>query len=191
MNRFKSYGDTRLKQLIRRADAGQPDSARRALDVLRVGLWFEELRAQSGCETAYGLGRLLQPQTYKEGSTFGGGNPRGTIPQGTTSGQNIFKTEEEGFGAVRALDPRTGEKKWDFKMTDFTDSGILTTASDVLFTGGREGYFFALDARNGKMLWKASVGGRMPAGPMTYAVNGRQYVSIAAGSALFTFTLRQ
>jgi alcohol dehydrogenase (cytochrome c) len=131
------------------------------------------------------------PATYREGQSFGGGNPRGTIPQGTTAGQNVFKTEEEGFGAVRALDPRTGEKKWDFKMTDFTDSGILTTATDVLFTGGREGYFFALDARTGKMLWRASVGGRMPAGPMTYAVNGRQYVSIAAGSALFTFTLRQ
>ena len=67
MNRFKSYRDTRLKQLIQRADAGQPDSARRALDVLRVGLWFEELRAQSGCGAAYSLGRVLQPQTYKGG----------------------------------------------------------------------------------------------------------------------------
>ena len=67
-----------------------------------------------------------------------------------------------------ALDIRTGEKKWGFEMTDVTDTGILTTASDLLFTGGREGYFHALDARTGKLLWKTSVGGPVAAGPMTY-----------------------
>jgi alcohol dehydrogenase (cytochrome c) len=50
-------------------------------------------------------------------------------------------------------DPHTGEKKWKFAMTDVTDSGILTTAADLLFTGGREGYLGALDARNGSLLW--------------------------------------
>ena len=44
-------------------------------------------------------------------------------------------------------------------MNDVTDAGILTTASDLLFSGGREGYFYALDARNGELLWKTSVGG--------------------------------
>lgn len=67
MNRIKFYGDTRLKQLVEHAKAGQPKSARRALDVLRVGLWFEGLRAQLGCATAYGLGQLVQPNTYKKG----------------------------------------------------------------------------------------------------------------------------
>jgi glucose dehydrogenase len=67
----------------------------------------------------------------------------------------------------------------------------LTTASDVLFSGGREGYFFALDARTGELLWKASVGGQVNAGPMSYAVGGRQYVTIAAGSALFAYALPQ
>ena len=43
-------------------------------------------------------------------------------------------------------------------------------ASDLLFSGGREGYFFALDARNGELLWKANVGGAVASGPMTYAV---------------------
>ena len=57
------------------------------------------------------------------------------------------------------MDPKTGEKKWEFKMDDVTDAGVLTTASDLLFSGGREGYFFALDARNGSLLWKAAVGG--------------------------------
>ena len=45
-------------------------------------------------------------------------------------------------------------------MSDLTDAGILTTASDVLFTGGREGYFFALDAMNGSLLWKIQLGVR-------------------------------
>ena len=79
---------------------------------------------------------------------------------------------EDGYGAVQAIDPKTGEQKWEYKMTDVTDSGILTTASDLLFSGGREGYFFALDARTGALLWKASVGGDVSAGPMTYAVAG-------------------
>jgi hypothetical protein len=52
---------------------------------------------------------------------------------------------EEGYGAVQAFDPTTGARKWEFKMADVTDSGILTTASDLLFSGGREGYFLALD----------------------------------------------
>ena len=76
-------------------------------------------------------------------------------------------------------------------MTDVTDSGILTTASDLLFVGGREGYFYALDARTGAMLWRVTVGGQVANGPMTYSVNGKQYVSVAAGNSLFTFALRQ
>ena len=90
---------------------------------------------------------------------------------------------------AKKLDPQSGEQKWEFKLSDVTDSGVLTTASDLLFSGGREGYFYALDARNGKMMWKATLGGQIAAGPMTYSVDGKQYVSIAAGNSLFTFGL--
>jgi alcohol dehydrogenase (cytochrome c) len=92
---------------------------------------------------------------------------------------------------VTAVDPHTGDKKWQFKMADVTDAGILTTASDLLFTGGREGYFWGLDARNGELLWKATVGGAVVSGPMTYSVDGRQYIAVAAGNSLFSFALRQ
>jgi alcohol dehydrogenase (cytochrome c) len=105
--------------------------------------------------------------------------------------QVLNRTEDEGYGAIRAFDPKTGVRKWEFKMADVSMSGILTTASDVLFAGGREGYFWALDARTGAELWKASVGGEVSSGPMTYSVNGRQYVSVSAGNSLFTFALRQ
>ena len=99
-------------------------------------------------------------------------------------------TEAAGHGAVIALDPQTGAKKWKFLMTDVTDSGILTTATGLLFTGGREGYFHAIDARTGMLLWKTSLGGQIASGPMSYEVDGKQYVSIAAGHSLFTFALR-
>jgi alcohol dehydrogenase (cytochrome c) len=134
---------------------------------------------------------VKQDAEFVEGRTFGGGAPRSTVP-GVRAGQFLnYAKEDEGYGAVRAFDPRTGEMKWEFKMTDFTDAGILTTASNVLFSGGREGYFFALDARTGALLWKAAVGGRVVSGPMSYAVGGRQYVAVAAGNALFSFALRQ
>ena len=89
-----------------------------------------------------------------------------------------------------AFDPKTGEKKWEFAMTDITDAGILTTASDVLVSGGREGFVYALDARTGTLLWKAPVAGIVQAAPMSYAIAGRQYVAIAAGNSLYAYALR-
>jgi alcohol dehydrogenase (cytochrome c) len=120
------------------------------------------------------------------GPAYGGPNPMAQINLATNT-----KKEEEGYGAVRALDPKTGEKKWEFKMTDITWAGVLTTASDLLFSGGREGYFYALNARTGDLLWKLSLGGQVNSGPMSYSVNGRQYIAVAAGSSLFSFALRQ
>jgi outer membrane protein assembly factor BamB len=90
---------------------------------------------------------------------------------------------------VRAIDPRTGSRQWDFKMVDYTESGILTTASDLLFSGGKEGNFFALDARTGELLWKTNLGGTIASGPITYAVKGRQYVAVSADNALYVFGL--
>ena len=71
-----------------------------------------------------------------------------------------------------------------------TGSGILTTATDLLFTGGREGYFYALDARTGALLWKASLGGQIVNGPISYAVDGKQYVAVISGNSLLAFGLR-
>jgi glucose dehydrogenase len=75
-------------------------------------------------------------------------------------------------------------------MSDMTESGVLSTASDLVFAGGRDGYFFALDAKTGSLLWKASVGGAVSAGPMTYAVRGKQHVAVSAGNALLVYGLR-
>lgn len=144
----------------------------------------------------YGSIFIREEQKYQEGQRFTGGRPTSPIPDAPNvpslrRGAINTWTEEAGHGAVLAIDPRTGEKKWKFQMTDVTDSGILTTASDLLFTGGREGYFHALDARTGTLLWKATLGGQIAAGPMTYQVDGKQYVAIAAGHSLFVFGLRE
>ena len=114
----------------------------------------------------------------------------GTNPLGQAHLERNTRTEEEGYGAVRALDPNTLDVRWEYKMSDTTWAGVLTTASDLLFSGGKEGHVFALDARTGKLLWKLPLGGQINSGPMSYAVNGRQYVAVAAGTALFSFALR-
>ncbi len=126
---------------------------------------------------------------YKEGKNFTGGVLK-NYGAGIRGTQVLDRKEEDGYGVVRAIDAKTGDRKWEFKMADLTMSGVLTTASDLLFTGSREGYFSALDARDGRLLWKVSAGGDIAMGPMTYQVNGQQYVAFAAGSSLFAFALR-
>ncbi|MBZ5590731.1 MAG: PQQ-dependent dehydrogenase, methanol/ethanol family [Acidobacteriia bacterium] len=96
---------------------------------------------------------------------------------------------EEPWGALRALDALTGEKRWEFRLTTPPWSGILSTAGGVVFSGDMEGNFFALDAVSGKPLWRFQTGGAIYANPITYVSEGRQYVAIAAGSSLVVFGL--
>jgi outer membrane protein assembly factor BamB len=132
------------------------------------------------------------PAEYRPGNQYVGRFPTMPVPPLRTGpGAVNQRLPEEAWGAIQAFDPKSGELKWQFKMSDVTDSGVLATASDLVFAGGREGYFFALDARTGGLLWKSSVGGQVSAAPITYGVAGRQYVAIAAGSALFVYALRQ
>ena len=134
---------------------------------------------------------IKRPVDYAEGQRFTGALPIMPVRMLVPSASINRRLPEEGYGAVQAFDPKTGEKKWEFRMSDVTDSGILTTASDLLFSGGREGYFFALDARTGAMLWRTNLGGAIASGPMTFSVGGRQHVAVSAGSAMFVYALRQ
>jgi alcohol dehydrogenase (cytochrome c) len=138
-----------------------------------------------------------EPSTYQPGRNFSGGGFRVLAPTPDAPTVGIGRrgpinnwTDAVGHGAVIALDPQTGAQKWAFEQFDVTDSGILTTASDLLFTGGREGYFHALDARTGAPLWKASLGGQIVNGPISYQVDGRQYVAVISGNSLVAFALR-
>ena len=75
-------------------------------------------------------------------------------------------------------------------MDDHADAGVLTTASDLLFSGGPDNSFYALDARDGKLLWKTAAGSYVQAGPITYSIDGKQYVTIQSSLSILTYGLR-
>ncbi len=96
------------------------------------------------------------------------------------------------YGALRAIDPLTGERKWEFPYPTTSSSGVLTTASGLVFTGDGDGNIIALDSRNGKYLWHYQLGvGLRSTGGTTYMVDGRQYLLAPSGSALTAFALPQ
>ena len=135
----------------------------------QTGLFYVMAREQ--CDTFYAA-----PQMYREGRLYFGST-------------NHAVPGEQRWGALRALDPATGDLKWEFKTFMPTTTGTLATAGGLVFTGDRDGYVMAMDAASGKLLWKLNVGGRVNASPIAYSIDSRQYVAIAAGSAIFSFGL--
>ena len=133
---------------------------------------------------------------YVPGRAFLGGGFDVLTPAPGAPGVGIGRTnpinnwtDEVGHASLKALDPRTGEEVWEFEQFDVSDSGMLTTATDLLFTGGREGYIHALDATSGELLWKKNLGGQIVVAPITYMVDGIQYLSFISGHVLASFAL--
>lgn len=120
---------------------------------------------------------------YEPGTRFDGGAVARIYP-------DALEEEEHGYGAIRALDPRTGKAKWEFRSVGVSESGLLATSTDLLFSGSMEGHFLAIDATNGELLWRTQLGGRVANSPITFMVGGRQYVTVASGDSLFTFSLK-
>ncbi len=108
---------------------------------------------------------------------------------GNVALEPFFNNDEEAWGVIRAYNPDNLEAVWEYSLGNITWGGVLSTDGDLVFGGGKDGYFVALDARTGELLWRAALGGQLNAAPMTYMVNGKQYVAVAAGSALFTFSI--
>ena len=104
------------------------------------------------------------------------------------SGNEPVSTEKD-WGALRAINPRDGEIKWEFRYYSAPWGGSLSTAGGIVFAGDSDGNFIALDARTGKDLWHFQTGSPIFASPMTYAIGGRQYIVIPSGTALFAFAL--
>ena len=100
-------------------------------------------------------------------------------------------TEEGGQVILRAIDPKTAKRVWEYPMTGAGRmwTGIVSTATGVMFTGDDDGHFVALEAKTGKHLWHFNMGELLTASPVTYEVDGKQYVAIASGSAVFSFGL--
>jgi quinohemoprotein ethanol dehydrogenase len=84
-------------------------------------------------------------------------------------------------GFLIARDPVTQRDRWRIDLPTARNGGVLVTASDVLFSGRREGALVAHDARTGQVLWQSAVA-PAPAAPITYELDGRQYVTVCTGA---------
>jgi alcohol dehydrogenase (cytochrome c) len=93
----------------------------------------------------------------------------------------------EHYGVVKAIEALTGKIRWEFKLHAPPTGGVLSTAGDLVFSGTREGSFFALDGRTGRPLWHFQTGGSIWSNPVAFSVDGKQHVAIAAGHSLFVF----
>jgi alcohol dehydrogenase (cytochrome c) len=97
---------------------------------------------------------------------------------------------EKAYGALRAIDPTTGARRWEFRFPSPTMAGVMTTASGLVFAGDNEGNFMAFDARTGTNLWRYATGTPIwGAAPMTFMLDGRQHVVVASGTTLLSFAL--
>ncbi len=123
---------------------------------------------------------------YTRGNRYVGSLPQGVWP-------NTMKDDEEqqGHGAIRALSPDTGDMEWEFKMTGVGESGLLSTAGDILVTGTMDGYMLVLDSFTGKNLVSLNLGGRIASSPITFTAQGKQYLAVTSGNAMFVFGLRE
>ncbi len=83
----------------------------------------------------------------------------------------------------------TGERKWEFPYGTPSWAGVLSTAGGVVFTGDNEGHFLAFDSRSGKNVYRYQIGAPVYAAPITYMLDGKQYVALGAGTTLTVFGL--
>jgi alcohol dehydrogenase (cytochrome c) len=128
--------------------------------------------ARETCATYFGY-----EQKYKLGDQY-------------TGGGTMRPRDQKNFGALRAIDPATATVKWEFRYTSTSASGVLTTASGLVFAADGDGNLMAFDSRTGKNLWHYQVGFAMRStSGTTYMLDGRQYLLVPAGSALTAFAL--
>jgi alcohol dehydrogenase (cytochrome c) len=117
-----------------------------------------------------------EEQKYEPGKPYWGGK--------------VINAKEREWGGIKAINPETGKIEWEYKLVAGNlSAGVLATGGGVLFAGSREGNLLALDSRSGKLLWKFQAGSDINSSPMSYAIDGQQYIGLAAGKVLYTFAL--
>jgi alcohol dehydrogenase (cytochrome c) len=93
---------------------------------------------------------------------------------------------------IRALDPETGNAMWSYRLYQGSiTNGVLATGGNVVFVSERNGNIIALDAKSGKYLWHYQTGGNHQASPISYSIDGKQYIALAAGNVVFSFALEE
>jgi alcohol dehydrogenase (cytochrome c) len=94
-----------------------------------------------------------------------------------------------GKAVIEAIDYQTGKIRWSHELGAGSSSGVLTTDSGLTFTGDAGGNFLALDTVTGKTLWHAGSGAHIQSSPITYELDGRQYVLTSSGGVMFAWAL--
>jgi alcohol dehydrogenase (cytochrome c) len=100
--------------------------------------------------------------------------------------------DRSGFseGMMQAIDYKTGKVRWSHKWEGASGRyGVLSTAGNLVFTGDPAGNFVALNARTGQPLWRANLGATISNGPITFELDGTQYLVVSAGDSLFAFAM--
>jgi alcohol dehydrogenase (cytochrome c) len=117
----------------------------------------------------WGMDIWNEPITYKKGAAYLG------------SGFTIKPNYEDHIGSLKAIDPDTLEVKWEFKNEAPLWGGVMTTGGGLVFTGTPEGKFIAFDDETGDILWSFQTGSGIVGQPVTWEMDGEQYVSVISG----------
>lgn len=117
----------------------------------------------------WGMDIWNEPITYKKGAAYLG------------AGFTIKPNYEDHIGSLKAIDPDTGEIKWEYKNDAPLWGGVMSTAGGLVFTGTPEGKFMAFDDETGEVLWSFQTGSGIVGQPVTWEMDGEQYVSVVSG----------
>jgi alcohol dehydrogenase (cytochrome c) len=117
----------------------------------------------------WGMDIWNEPISYKKGAAYLG------------AGFTIKPVFDDHIGALKAIDPKTGEIKWVQKNRAPLWGGALTTHGNLVFTGTPEGYLKAFDAKTGAELWKFQTGSGVIGSPITWEMDGEQYLGVVSG----------
>jgi alcohol dehydrogenase (cytochrome c) len=90
---------------------------------------------------------------------------------------------------IKAIDYQTGKARWTHDVPEGRGAGVLTTDSGLTFTGDGRGNVLALDTKDGKTLWHAGTGGDIASSPISYELDGKQYLLTSSGGMMFAFRL--
>ncbi len=117
----------------------------------------------------WGMDIWNEPVSYKKGAAYLG------------AGFTIKPIFEDHIGSLKAIDPKDGSIKWNLKNGAPLWGGVMTTAGGLVFTGNPEGEFMAINDETGEVVWKFQTGTGIVGQPITYELDGEQYVAIVAG----------
>ena len=106
---------------------------------------------------------------YKKGAAYLG------------AGFTIKPLNEDFIGVLRAIDPKTGKEVWRYNNYAPLWGGVLATKGNLVFTGNPEGYLMAFDAKTGKKVYEFNTGSGIVGSPVTWEMDGEQYVSVLSG----------